>query len=172
MLSRPVATRHGQDHSPEAGPVCSLIEVLLDATLGPDLDINAPDASGQTPLAYAICSESKGDVEACLRFGARVLDMSVDGYTMPLQWAASRRYNDIFQLMISSGADPTVHFADGSSVLHWAVKRNLLDCVATLLDIPRVDINVLEFQRQGTPLHDAAEAGHVDIAQLLIKKGS
>ena len=169
MVAAP-ATDNGTAQGSER-PTRSLVTLLLDDSLGLGLSINQPDAFGQTPLAYAMGSESKGCVEACLENGADVARASVDGYSMPLHWAAQRGHNDILRLMIARGADPTVFFADGCSVLHWAVKGNLEDFVSMLLKLPRVDVNVMDLERRGTPLHDAAEAGHARLVPLLLEAG-
>lgn len=168
MLSRPAKSSREQ---PPPAASCSLGDLLLDDSLGLCLDINKPDNFGQTPVAYAMDSERKECVQACLKMGADVASMSVDGYSKPLHWAASRGHMELLQLMIDKGADPAAFFSDGCSVLHWAVKHNFMEMVTKLIGLPRVDVNVADVHRRGTPLHDAAELGRAQVARLLVEAG-
>eukprot|EP00826_Nyctotherus_ovalis_P029763 TRINITY_DN2360_c0_g3_i2.p1 TRINITY_DN2360_c0_g3~~TRINITY_DN2360_c0_g3_i2.p1 ORF type:complete len:539 (-),score=158.89 TRINITY_DN2360_c0_g3_i2:393-2009(-) len=59
---------------------------------------------------------------------------------------------------------------DGLSVLHLAASEGHLEIVKLLVDVHKVDVNVLH-GTYGTPLHCAAYAGHLEVVEYLLKKG-
>jgi ankyrin repeat protein len=59
----------------------------------------------------------------------------------------------------------------GSTPLHFAAHRGLIEVVAALLEAP-ADVHALEAVSQTTALHWAAEGGHLAIVDLLLARGA
>ena len=59
----------------------------------------------------------------------------------------------------------------GETQLHHCAKNGLTTSVKRLLSIRNINVNVKDVSGS-TPLHDAAENGHVEIARLLLENGA
>ncbi|VUZ38661.1 unnamed protein product, partial [Hymenolepis diminuta] len=72
--------------------------------------------------------------------------------------------------LLSNGGDPLEVTCGGNTALHWAAARGHLECVSGLIEygVPLDPMNECE----ETPLMLAAQNGHADIVNLLLKLGA
>ena len=145
---------------------------LSKAILERNANINAKDKKGLTPMHYA--SDSEFDNPDIAQFlinnGANLEDVSHLG-TTPLHMAAGKGFVNIARFLLHKGSDINAKDKKGFSALHYASdsteKQNmvqfLIDNGANLKEVSYLGI---------TPLHLAVDSGLVNIARLLLEKGS
>jgi ankyrin repeat protein len=89
--------------------------------------------------------------------------------------AAEKGYTNAVQYFIDRKKTPaTAVNADGWSVIHRAAYGGTLNTIVFLVEKKGVNVNVSNVRRKTlvTPLHAAAEKGHLSVATYLVKKGA
>ena len=112
-----------------------------------------------------------GDVERLRLFlrAGMVVDTRDSREWTPLMVASFHGNEAVAKLLIESGANPAASDRGGYTPLHWAALKGYAQVVSML--VPRIDVNVQS--RSGlTALLQAAAAGHVEAAQVLIGAGA
>ncbi|XP_066946236.1 LOW QUALITY PROTEIN: ankyrin repeat and SOCS box protein 14-like [Macrobrachium rosenbergii] len=147
--------------------------VLLQELLQQGSPTNGHDNRGWRPLHEAA---DGGHVE-CVRLLLPCDDAEVDALThegttaLQLACRSGSEYADIVKLLLSAGADPDMKAGDDWVLpLPKAVANNSIHIAELLLDAG-ADPNRKDYH-YGLPLHVAAEKGLLEVAQLLIKRGS
>lgn len=108
----------------------SLIQHIFNFNI--DMDINAEDNNGNTPLVNATCYNSKNISKLLINKGA---DANNYRYVPPLYYASQFPDNyEIVKLLIDSGADVNASDNDGETPLFAAADRGSIDVVKLLLD--------------------------------------
>lgn len=134
-----------------------------------ELDVNARDREGWTPLHIAVHDGNRDMIQLLIARGADVNVRDRSGRT-PLYQITF--WNDVkaADLLLSKGADVNAKDNNGSMALHNAVKEGYRD-VARLLLIKGADVNA-EDNDGNSPLKLAVSAGHRDIVELLRSHGA
>ena len=145
---------------------------LSKAILERNANINAKDKKGMTPLHYASAFDFDNPDMAQLLIanGANLKEVSDLG-TTPLHLAAGKGFVNIARFLLQKGSDINAKDKKGFSALHYASdsteKQNmvqfLIDNGANLKEVSHLGI---------TPLHLAVNSVLVNIARLLLEKGS
>ncbi|XP_051543788.1 ankyrin repeat and SOCS box protein 15-like isoform X1 [Myxocyprinus asiaticus] len=135
-----------------------------------------------------------------LRHGAKIMGRDGHGVT-PMGIAAEYGHADILAILIQNGGDVTAQASNGDSVLYDAAGSGNLDCIDLLLQhgaspnvaslcsqlpihraayeghylalrtfIPITTKRAIRLSGM-SPVHSAADGGHVDCLELLIEKG-
>lgn len=136
-------------------------------------DINAQDAMGRTPLAWAAARGDSRSVATLLTYGAdpNIIDVQISG---PLSNAAAQGHTACVALLLEGGADPDPQLPKGvrkGSPLSVAT-RNCKDpmVLKKLLDF---GANVNQVTVEGnTPLFHAARNDNASFAILLLEHGA
>ena len=157
---------------PSVDPGATLAEVvtLLDAGADP----NVRNASGQTPLHWAVTGATPAIVAALLGAGADPNARDEDGTTplgtMAYLTASGERVPAIVAALVSAGADPNPRTEDGRTPLHAAHIGGSAAFVAALIEAG-ADPNA-RMQDGRTPLHMAATGVATTIVAALADAGA
>ncbi|XP_067650441.1 ankyrin repeat domain-containing protein 50-like isoform X1 [Haliotis asinina] len=87
----------------------------------------------------------------------------------PVLLAAEKGHRDVFDLLVSKGDDVSSTDDDGNNILHMACIGGQVDMVQYVLSLNIVDINS-KGQHGRTPVMFAAEKGHMDVFDLLVRE--
>lgn len=148
---------------------------LIERFLQDDPDIvNARDGNRATPLHYAAATAELNAAKLLLKRGAAIGAQNggfwySEGET-PLHVAANRGHLKMSRFLIESGADID-KYGNGRTPLHAAIAGNHLPVVEYLLG-EGADIHRPNQLFGQSALHIAASWGHVELADLLIRRGA
>ncbi|XP_048251786.1 uncharacterized protein LOC124123099 [Haliotis rufescens] len=130
-------------------------------------DTSVTDEHGNNVFHYACYTGNIYLVRQLLPF-CDINSKGADGLT-PIMLAAKLELEDVFQLLVSKGADITLTDKDNNSCLHLACWGGHKPLVEYLL--PMCDINVRGHIGR-TPLMTAALGGKKDVFDFLVSKGA
>ena len=134
-----------------------------------DLDVNARDNNGSTPLMYAAESGNPDAVSVLIKAGADVNAQNNDGWA-PLIYAAESGNPDAVSVLIKAGADVNARNVYEQTPLIYAAKSGNPDAVSVLI---KAGAAVNAQNNNGwTPLMYAAMSGNPDAVSVLIKAGA
>lgn len=111
---------------------------FLDRLVQNNVEINAPDFDGDTPLHFAVMNNNLEAVEYLLENGANTNVKNKDGIT-PLHIAVKEKNYDITGRLLSAGADRNTKDIDGISALDIVKASNDVD-LFKLFSITQEDI--------------------------------
>ncbi len=150
-------------HAAAVGSLDTL-RVLLDR----GADVNAKSAAGASALMWAATDLAK--VQLLLDRGADVNAVSEAGRTALWLAAATDGAADVVRLLLARGANPHAVDSEKATTLYAATVGNDTDTIAQLVNAG-VNVNTPNFMGS-TPLMNAAMAGNVAAAKLLLAKGA
>ena len=126
--------------------------------------------SGSTPLHLAIAKEKVGLVQHLLKKGADLEAKDDYGYTPFLQAVKYGAPGDIVDLLLEAGANVVVLAEDRKSALHFLAQKKGEEMMTRKLIARGLSVDA-EDNDGWTPLHEAAQNGSKDVAEVFIKKG-
>jgi cytohesin len=154
---------------------------LLKALVQAGAQVNVTTKEGDTPLHLAAQAggimfgneNARRSAQGYLDSLKTLLDnqanvnLKNDANETPIEVAAKREFLDAVELLAENSKDLNFEIGEGS-LIHWAAKNGLPKTVANLVQQESKSVNTLdEFKR--TPVHLAAEQGHANVVELLIK---
>ncbi len=104
-----------------------VVEELLKNEL---IDVNMPNAYGETPLMMAVIKNRADDVEELLKRGAHV---NLDKGWTPLHYAATEANVPLIERLLKAGADVNAQTSAGVTPLMMAARRPNREAVKVLL---------------------------------------
>ena len=145
-------------------------EAVLAAITSPDIDVNAADPDGSTPLLWATYKVDHELVRALLKAGAKANVGNHFGAS-PIGEAAKLGDVDLARSLLDAGADPNSPNQDGQTALMLAASVGAPK-VAELLIRRGATVNAIETFRGQTALMWAAANNHADVAEVLVAHGA
>ncbi|HTL92314.1 MAG TPA: ankyrin repeat domain-containing protein [Steroidobacteraceae bacterium] len=142
-------------------------EAVLAAITSPDIDVNAADPDGSTPLLWATYKVDHEMVRALLKKGAQAKITNNFGAT-PLTEAVKLDDADLVRMLLDAGADPDSANQDGQTALMLASSVGSVP-IAQMLISKGAHVNAVENFRGQTALMWAAAENHPDVVDLLLK---
>jgi uncharacterized protein len=142
-------------------------EAVLAAITSPDIDVNAADPDGSTPLLWATYKVDHEMVRALLKKGAKAKVTNNFGAT-PLTEAVKLDDADLVHMLLDAGADPDSANQDGQTALMLASSVGSLP-IAQMLISKGAHVNAVENFRGQTALMWASAENHPDVVDLLLK---
>jgi len=141
-------------------------DAVLAAITSPDLDVNAADPDGSTPLLWATYKVDRELVRALLKAGAKANVTNHFGAS-PIGEAAKLGDADIARALLDAGADPDSPNQDGQTALMLTANVGAPQ-VAELLIRKGANVNAIEAFRGQTALMWAAATNHPEVVEVLI----
>jgi len=151
------------------GVECNSVEVVEELLKWDDIDINAQDIHGLTPLHLA--TRSKADNrEAIVKLLLQVENIDINmGSGMPLSYP--NRSETVMPIQRRPGYLPfprkEQEMTSNLTALHFAARTGSLEIVDLLFREPGIEINVQD-EDGCTPLHIAAQRGHVNVVERFL----
>jgi ankyrin repeat protein len=134
----------------------------------PDIDVNARNQNGQTPLHLAALNGRTETVNALLQAPGIDVNTVDNNSSTPLHLAAlNGRTETVNALLGAPGIDVNAPNDRGGTPLHLAALNGRTETVNALLGAPGIDVNAPN-DRGGTPLHFAARYGRTEIVNALL----
>jgi len=133
-------------------------------------DVDASQADGATPLAWAVHWDDMETADLLIRAGAHVNKANEYGVT-PLSLACTNRNAPMVEMLLKAGADPNTALISGETVLMTCAHTGAVDAVKFLLAYG-ANVNASETWRGQTSLMWAVAERHSDVASTLIKHGA
>jgi len=150
----------------------ALVGLPLGIYLGGKAVINyAKESFEKSPLYLAVASNNIAEVDRLLMDGANPNEKGMMGHS-PLIMAVRCDYSLIVEYLLKAGANPNQKDNLQWAPLHHAVKTDNanLDMITMLVHFG-ADANIADSHLR-TPLHRAAQFGHVEAVRLLLSLGA
>jgi ankyrin repeat protein len=145
-------------------------EAVLAAITSPDIDVNAADPDGSTPLLWATYSVDHEMVRALLKKGAKAKVTNHYG-SSPLSEAVKLGDVELVRMLLDAGADANSPNQDNQTALMLASSIGSPQ-IADMLIKRGATVNAVESFRGQTSLMWAAAENHPDVVDLLLKHGA
>ncbi|MDT7831798.1 ankyrin repeat domain-containing protein [Flavobacteriaceae bacterium S356] len=140
-------------------------EGIFNFLLKKNVDINAINNYGDTPLMYAVLRRNIAMTKSLIAKGAKVNTVNKDSLT-PLYNAVQSDNKELIDLLIKAKADVNL----GTTLLHKAVLNNSLYALKKIIS-KKTDIDPVN-DYGNTPLALAIRENNPEIAEYLITKGA
>lgn len=142
---------------------------LVLASLSTQFDYHfVDDINGRTCLHEASIAGAKHLVDLCLRNGVSIDKPDLYGRTA-LHYAAIKGHAEVCRQLLSAHIPPNSLDRDNYSPLVYATVKGNVSCVRVLLEEGRVSAQSPTASGDLSPLSLAAQAGHVDVVDLLLQ---
>ena len=145
-------------------------EAVLAAITSPDIDVNAADPDGSTPLLWATYKVDHELVGALLKKGAKA-DIANHYGSSPLIEAVKLSDVELVRMLLDAGAKPNSANQDNQTALMLASSIGSPQ-IAEMLIKRGAKVNAVESFRGQTALMWAAAESHPDVVDLLLKHGA
>lgn len=133
-------------------------------------DVNAPDATGTTPLALAVQADRLDLIQLLIEAGADVKRANRFGVT-PLHLAAISGNAASTRRLVEAGADVNAALPEGETVLMTAARTGVAAVLEILLD-RGANVHAQENLYGETALAWAAAENHAEAVRLLVAHGA
>ncbi|HEV2701393.1 MAG TPA: ankyrin repeat domain-containing protein [Steroidobacteraceae bacterium] len=145
-------------------------DAVLAAITSPDIDVNAADPDGSTPLLWATYTVDHELVQQLLKKGAKAKVTNHYGAT-PLTEAVKVGDVDMARMLLDAGADANSPNLDGETALMLASSIGSMP-IAQMLIAHGASVNAIENFRGQNALMWAAAENHPDVVDLLLAHGA
>ncbi|XP_071086322.1 ankyrin-3-like, partial [Haliotis cracherodii] len=144
---------------------------LVDLLVKKGGDMSLVNNSGDNILHQACRGGDEGTVKRVLaQDKVDINSRDKRGWT-PVVVAALARHGELVDFLVKKGADMSSVNNSGDNILHQACSGGDVEIVKRILALEKVDINSRD-QNGETPVMMAARDGHVQLVEVLVKKGA
>jgi ankyrin repeat protein len=164
------ATVAGAGDGPLIKAVQSQDLAAVRALLAARTDVNARSGDGTTALIWAVHHSNISIARALIAAGADV--NAANRYGVSALLDASRTGDAaMMSVLLKAGADPNRAHPGGETPIMAASRSGNVEAVQLLLE-SKVDVNAVDKTQKTTALMWAANEGHAEVADLLLKAGA
>ena len=134
--------------------------------------IETPDALGFSPLHIAVQNNDCRLITTLIEAGAPIEATTDEGGT-PLLIAADMGHIEAAEILLNKGAQLVHKDKEGWQAVHWAAQCGQLEMIEYLCSkvLASTSSDEIKANDGTTPMHCAAEVGHVHVVKSLIKNG-
>ena len=148
-----------------------LLRAILQKTDQIDVDINARDWFGRTPLSWAAANGHEAVIKLLLETGEADVNSRDNGGRTALWWAALCGHEAVIKLLLETGeADVNSRDNGGLTALSWAARGGHEAVIKLLLETGEADVNSRD-NGGWTALSRAAWNGREAVVKLLLETG-
>lgn len=134
--------------------------------------INCRDLThGATPLHLAAAQGHNEVIALLLDSGADINVQENEYGATALHLAVDRKHFESVQLLIARGADVNARDTKGGTVLYTAAHLGVVDILTALLEAGAL-IELHDYNRGATPLHDAVAGNQCESISVLVSHGA
>ncbi|XP_061907047.1 histone-lysine N-methyltransferase EHMT1-like isoform X1 [Entelurus aequoreus] len=131
--------------------------------------INHKDVMGFTCLHLASKLGHYDIVQHLLSRTSKYINCQDDGGWTPISWAIEHKHIEVFNLLLSKGADVNIRDKEQNVCLHWAALSGCAEVAQALLDT-QCDLNASNVHGD-LPIHVAARENHFECVKLFLSRG-
>ncbi|XP_067653126.1 ankyrin-3-like [Haliotis asinina] len=144
---------------------------VFDILMKKGADLSVTDENGDNILHWACRGGNVKIVNYVLK--RNTLDINGKGHEekTPLMLAASHGKNEVFNILMKTGADLSVIDENGHNILHSACRGGNVNIVSYILIQSSLDINS-KCDDETTPVMHAAAQGKNEVFDILVKNGA
>ncbi|XP_048245810.1 ankyrin repeat domain-containing protein 17-like [Haliotis rufescens] len=146
---------------------------VLDILVSEGADLSLTDEGNSDCLMLACKARNMSIVKHPLSL--KIFDINRKGgffMQTPVMMAAGRGHYDVYNLLVSEGADLLLTDEDNSDCLMLACEGGNMSIVKHLLSLKTIDINRKGGSDMRTPVMMAVKKGHYDVFYLLVSEGA
>ncbi|XP_067659868.1 ankyrin-3-like [Haliotis asinina] len=144
---------------------------MFDFLVRKGADLSLVDVASNTVLHFACDGGNLEIISYILTQNAVGINSCGEDNWTPAMKAALQGHKDVFDLLVSKGADLSLVDGDRNTILHLACEGGNLDIVKYILKQNTVNINSLG-ENGWTPAMKAALKGHKDVFNLIVTQGA
>lgn len=161
----------GLHYAAGSGDANELLPFLQPGTVE-QLDLNAPDGYGRTPLVYTVLSDAIDCCQLLLQAGAVVEATDADGRTA-VHWSAFQGNSKMLKLFLESGGDVLAQDGEGRTPLHLSTGADSSKCTKQIVKRLPADgsVDIIDSD-QMTASHWCAFHGNHKHLEILISAGA
>ncbi|KKA30025.1 hypothetical protein TD95_001515 [Thielaviopsis punctulata] len=134
------------------------------------ISIDSQDSLGYTALHVACMWRRTAMIRALLVNQANIHARTAQGQT-PLHIGCKMGYTEVINMLISRNADCNATDGDGLTALHYAIRDGRMDVVNLLLNIPKIEVDAVDIERN-TPFTEAVRLDNHGAIERLLESGA
>ncbi len=141
---------------------------VIKLLLKKNADITLRDHFERTVIYYAIEEDNLKLVKICIQKNRDLLNQKTKSQRTPLIKAAMRNKSSIIRYLLTQEGIQINETVDQKSALYWVARNGDVETMDFFLK-KKPDAALASLDKEFCPVHEAAEAGHFNIVEMLLQ---